>query len=102
VCHTPQRQELPGIDENTVEAPNRPLPTDHLKSGPTGLVNPFDDVKVISSSLPDCLTVYKRPPTLQVEDTTITQEHSPLSLSELVERSAQPHCNTAHLQYQKC
>jgi hypothetical protein len=33
-CHPPQRQELPGTDENTIEAPNRPQRTDHLKSGP--------------------------------------------------------------------
>jgi hypothetical protein len=30
------------------------------------------------------------------------QEHFPLSFSELLDLSAHPHCNTVHLQYQKC
>jgi hypothetical protein len=32
-------------DEKPLEALNLPLQTDHLKLGPTGRVNPFQDVK---------------------------------------------------------
>jgi hypothetical protein len=33
---------------NIVEAFNRPWQTDHLKSVPTGHVNPIDDIEIIS------------------------------------------------------
>jgi hypothetical protein len=48
-CHPPQHQEHSGIDLNTVEASNRPLRTNHLKFGPTGHVNYFADIEIISS-----------------------------------------------------
>jgi hypothetical protein len=34
------------IDMNTVEASNRPQQIDLLKTGPTGHVNPFVDIKI--------------------------------------------------------
>jgi hypothetical protein len=47
---TPRRAEEDSrTGPNTVEASNRPLRTDHLKSGPTGHVNPFADIEIISS-----------------------------------------------------
>jgi hypothetical protein len=33
---------------NTIEASNRPWQTDHLKFGPTGHINPIDDIEIIS------------------------------------------------------
>jgi hypothetical protein len=47
--HPPQRQELPGTDGNTVEAPNRPLRTNLLGQDPTSHINLLIDIKVISS-----------------------------------------------------
>jgi hypothetical protein len=32
---------------NTVEASNRPRPTDYLKTRPTGHVNPIEDIEII-------------------------------------------------------
>jgi hypothetical protein len=36
------------IGPNTVEPSNQPCQTDHLKSGPTGHVNPVEDIETIS------------------------------------------------------
>jgi hypothetical protein len=36
------------IGMNTVEASNQPWQADHLKSGPTGHVNPISDIEIIS------------------------------------------------------
>jgi hypothetical protein len=47
---TPRRiEEDSRTDSNTKEASNRPLQTNHLKSGPTVQVNPFVDIEIISS-----------------------------------------------------
>jgi hypothetical protein len=45
----PQRRELPGTNENTIEATNRPLQTDLLGQGPTGHVILLLNLKVASS-----------------------------------------------------
>jgi hypothetical protein len=46
--HPPHRQEDSGIGLNTVETCNRPRGIDYLTYGPTGQVNPFVDLEIIS------------------------------------------------------
>jgi hypothetical protein len=46
--HSPHRQEYSRTGPNTVEASNRPRQNDHLKSGPTGNVNPIVNIEIIS------------------------------------------------------
>jgi hypothetical protein len=82
---------------NTVEASNRSRRTDYLKSGTTGHVNPFVDTEIISSYLSNRLPAIKSPLLFSQRG----QEHFPLSLSELLELSAHPLCNTPHLQYKE-
>jgi hypothetical protein len=57
--------------------------------GPTGHINPFQGVKIISLLSSDRLPEYRRPHTLQARGTRIFL----VSLTELLELSAHHHCN---------
>jgi hypothetical protein len=99
-CHPPQHQvEDSGTDENTMEASNGSLRTNLIKSVPTGHVNPFLDIEIISLLLSNRFPIYKRPPYPlgRGQPKQCTQEHLPLSLRELLKLSTHPHCNTIHL-----
>jgi hypothetical protein len=47
-CRPPQRQEDSRTSPNIVEASNQPQRTDYLTYGPTGHINPFVDIEIIS------------------------------------------------------
>jgi hypothetical protein len=83
------RREHPGAQKKAMEAPTDLYELTISSLGPIGHVNLLMDVKVISLYLSDCITVYKRPPTLEVGSTR--------SFPPLTTRTSQalysPHCN---------
>jgi hypothetical protein len=72
-CRSPQHQEHSGSKKNNPKALSNLYEPTFSSLCPTGHVNLFQDIKIISSQLSDRLMVYKRTPTLLAGGTTMTQ-----------------------------